>query len=122
MALQVSYISLDALHAICKGDKDKKLKYLKQFLEMIPLSIQKLTLDIEEEDRVKLMKEIHFMSPQLVFFGIDDFSDLMKTEKEFHNLPFDVLKAHLIKALIKIESALKEVETIVENQSNSSIL
>jgi HPt (histidine-containing phosphotransfer) domain-containing protein len=122
LALQPSYINLDTLHAICKGDKDKKLRYLNQFLEMIPLSIQKLKLDIEEEDRSKLLKEIHFMSPQLVFFGIDDFSDLMKREKELELLPFDELKCQVLDGLNEIERALVEVGAIIENQSNSFIL
>ena len=85
---------------------------------------QELTdkLDIEKEDRSKLLNEIHFMSPQLVFFGIDDFSDLMKREKEIEHLPFDVLKSQVLEGLNKIEIALEEAGAIIENQSNSFIL
>lgn len=116
MAAQTSYINLDTLHAICKGDKEKKLKYLNQLLEMIPSSIQKLKLDIEEEDRSRLMREIHFMLPQLMFFGLDDFSDLMKKEKGLEYLPFDELSRKVIEGISKIERALEEAEAIVDNE------
>ena len=116
LAQQPSYINFDTLHATCKGDKDKERRYLNQFIKMIPLSIQKLKLDIKEEDRSRLLKEIHFMAPQLVFFGIDYFSDLMKREKEIEHLPFNVLKNQVLAGINKIQSALEEVKTIIENQ------
>lgn len=120
MSFRPSYINLDTLHAICKGDKDKRLRYLNQFLKMIPLSIQKLRLDIEEEDRNKLLKEIHFMSPQLAFFGIDGFSDVLKKEKVTERVSFDVLKSKILKEISNIEKALEEVKEIIDNQSNGT--
>ncbi len=121
LSFQPLYINLDTLHDYCKGDKDKELRFLMQFLEMIPLSIHKIQLNIEEKDRSKLLKEIHFMSPHLLFFGIEDFSDLTKREKEIEHLPFDVLKSQVFDGLDRIERAIEEARTIIENQSNSFI-
>lgn len=120
MQKHTSNINLEGLNKLCKGNETKKLKYLKQFLEMISLSIQKLRLATEKGVRTTVMKEFHFMSPQLVFFGINDISVLMEKERENEGLSFDVLKNQIDKVIIKIEKALEEVESIIENKSNNT--
>ena len=107
-------INLERLNKLCKGNKTKKLKYLKQFLEMIPLSIQKLKFAMEKGDRTTILKEFHFMSPQLLFFGIDDFSVLMERPSNDEVLSFEALKSQIEKGISKIEKALKEVESIIK--------
>lgn len=111
-------INLKQLNKLCKGNEARELKYLKQFLEMISLSIQKLKLATEKGDRTKVMKEIHFMLPQLVFFGVDVFSVLMEHDRKVKGLPFIKLKNQVKKAHSKIEKVLEEVKTIIEIQSN----
>lgn len=120
MQTHTSNINLEGLNKLCKGNETKKLKYLKQFLEMISLSIQKLRLATEKGDRTTVMKEFHFMSPQLVFFGINDISVLMEKERANDGLSFDLLKDQIEKAITKIEKALEEVESIIENKSNNT--
>lgn len=120
MQKHTSNINLAGLNKLCKGNETKKLKYLKQFLEMISLSIQKLRLATEKGDRTTVMKEFHFMSPQLVFFGINDISVLMEKERENDGLSFDLLKDQIEKTITKIEKALEEVESIIENKSNNT--
>jgi len=107
-------INLEGLNKLCKGDETKKLKYLKQFLKMISLSIQKLKLATEKGDRTLTLKELHFMSPQLLFFGIDDFSVLMERPSNDEVLSFEALKSQIEKGISKIEKALKEVESIIK--------
>lgn len=121
MQKHTSNINLEGLNNLCKGNETKKHKYLKQFLKMIPLSIQKLKFATEEGDRTTILKEFHFISPQLLFFGIDDMSLLMEKERENEGLSFDALKNQIDKIIIKIEKALKEVESIIENKSNNTL-
>lgn len=114
-------INLEGLNKLCKGNETKKLKYLKQFLEMIPLSIQKLKHTTEKGDRSETLKELHFMSPQLVFFGINDASVLLKREKKNEDLSFEMLKHQIDIDIIKIEKVLIEVESIIEKKTNTSV-
>lgn len=111
-------ISLEALHQLCKGDKKKELTYLNNLLEMMSLSIVKLKLASKNEDRPAIMKELHFMSPQLVFYGIEYIADLMEKEKTKEELSIEELKNQLDKSILKIENVLKYVEHIIDNQLN----
>jgi len=113
-------ISLEALHQLCKGDKKKELTYLNNLLEMMSLSIQKLKLASKNEDRSAIMKELHFMSPQLVFYGIESSVVLMEQEKTRRDLSFEKLKNQLKKSILKIENSLQEVQHIIDIQSNNS--
>ncbi len=115
MQNQFSYIKLKELHKLCKGDKDRELNYLKQFLDMITVSIQKIKLAIEKGDRETIVKELHYMSPQLMFFGINDFSILMERVQKKDELSFDLLRNQVDKGIFNINKALKEVESLIEN-------
>lgn len=121
MQTHTSNINLEELNKHCKGNETKKLKYLKQFLEMIPLSIQKLKLAAKKGNRNEALKELHFMSPQLVFFGINDASVLLKRERENEGLSFEMLKNQIDIDIIKIEKALKVVGGIIEKKTNTSV-
>lgn len=79
--------------------------------------MQKLKTHIKEKDRNKLLKEIHFMSPQLVFFGIEDFSDLLKRDKVTEQLSFEEIESQVLEGISTIEKALIEVREIIDNQS-----
>ena len=119
MEEQASHINLDALNALCKGDKDKKARYLHQFIKMQTPSIKKLKSDLETENRSGVVGEIHFMSPQLQFFGIDDFKDLLRREKESPFLQFNELRSRVLEGIDCIEKAMEEVKAILEDQSNT---
>ena len=110
-----SYINLEALHELCEGNKNKENKYLNKFLEMMPISIQKLKFATKQEDRTAIMKELHFMSPQLVFYGIENFAVLINSVQANKDLSFEELKNQLDRSIITIEKALKEVSHIIEN-------
>jgi len=108
------YIKLEGLLELCKDNEDRKHKYIIQFLEMIPQSIQKLKFATEKKDRSTIVKELHFMNPQLVFFGIDDYSVLMDKVRKVEGLPFDVLLIEINRGIVRIEKALKEVEWLIK--------
>ena len=113
-----SNINLEKLSKLSKGGVNKDIKYLNQFAEMIPLSLKKLKHAIDKNDRRLIMLELHFMSPQLLFFGINDTSLLMEKEQSNKGLTSNSLKDALEEAIINIEKAVSEVEVLIKNKSN----
>ena len=116
MKYQESIINLQELNKLCKGNVDKELKYMRLFTELIPLNIHKLKLSIEKEDRDMVMKEIHFMSPHLLFFGINDLTKFLEINED---LSFDSLKKQINNCIIKIEKAIIIVENLIEVKLNN---
>lgn len=108
-----SYIIFERLNRLCGSDKDKKLKYLNRFDQMLPVCIEKMKRAIEEKDERKLMQEVHFISPQLVFFGINDFSLLLEADQKKDGVSFDQLSKQIETSIVKIEKALKEIEDYI---------
>ncbi|MFK5855448.1 MAG: hypothetical protein QM503_04900 [Bacteroidota bacterium] len=120
MQKHISNINLKVLNKLCKGNETRKLNYLKQFLEMIPLSVQKIKFAIDKGDRKTILKELHYMSPQLVFFGIDDYYVVMENIRKGENILFNELKKQIDIGIVRIENAIIEVEELVIYQSNNS--
>lgn len=119
MPEEYKYLNLDSLNDLCKGDHSKYLKYLKQFSTLIPVSIINIEKSLEEENTEKIFQEIHFIHPQLLFFGIDDFSKIMNKKPQLIQVPGTELRMHLNTSLLKIKKALVEVDQLIEQFLNS---
>ncbi len=111
-----TYINPENLIQISRGDKKRLLKYLNQFMELIPDRIEILKEYLEAEDRKMTRQILHQMSPQLQFFGIPDIMiPIRRLEHEYETMPFLELKTLIDDILENLEGALSEVEWIVEN-------
>lgn len=110
-----NYINPKNLIQISREDKNRLLKYLNQFRELIPPRIEKLKQYLEAEDRKMTRQILHQMSPQLQFFGIPDVMiPIRRLEHEYETMPFNELKTLIDDILLNLEGALKEVEWIVK--------
>ena len=111
-----NFIDLQNLIDISRGDKNRTLKYLIQFQELIPERIENLKESLQEKDRKKTRQIVHKMSPQLKFFGIPDIEVLiLRLELEYTTMPLEDLNSLVNDMLIKLESAVKEVDLILES-------
>lgn len=111
-----TYIDLQNLIAISRGDRDRMLKYLNQFLELIPPRIENLKKSLKAEDRKMTRQILHQMSPQLQFFGIPGIlTPIRRLEHEYKTMPIEDLKSLVNDMLIKLAGASKEVESILKN-------
>jgi len=110
MLKKYNHINIESLIELCKDDKIKQLKYLKQFLDLIPISKDRLEYCIKTKNRVELLGEIHYMLPQLIFFGIHDFTNILKKKDDPIPLTFEELTNYIKPGLIKIDKALEEIE------------
>lgn len=72
---------------------------------------------MEEENTEKIFQEIHFMLPQLQFFGIDDFTEIMTRKPDTIQFSGIELKMQINSAITKIKMAIVEVDQIVEHLS-----
>lgn len=110
------YIDLNNLKTISRGDPEKALKYLNQFMDLIPQRIEHLKERLNAEDRKMTRQILHQMSPQLQFFGIPDVVEpIRRLEHEYETMPIDDLKSLVQEILLKLDGATKEIESVIKN-------
>jgi len=120
MATPGSQIRLDRLVALCKGDTARQLRYLHQFMELIPAGLEQLRQCLVLEDRSGIRQAVHYIGPQLIFFGLTGFSSLMeKIEKEATDLPWPDLARSIQACVPEIEGAIAELEDLIKTHPNT---
>ena len=111
-----AYIDLENLISLSRGDKDRMLKYLNQFQDLIPSRVESLKISLKAEDRKMVRQILHQMSPQLQFFGIPEVvNPIRRLEHEYKTIPIDNLKTLVNDILIKLDHANKEVALVLKN-------
>lgn len=63
------YFDLTRTERLCKGDSEKINRYLIQFSTLMTPKVAELEEHIALGDKEAIRKVIHFMAPQLEFFG-----------------------------------------------------
>lgn len=111
------YIKLERLDQLCKNDEEKKKKFLQQFLDLVPKGIHQLKNDLKKLDRMKVRKTIHFLAPQLTFFGIPDFSVFLQKLDAEPQIPLEQLIQPISQSILKINKAILEVQKILGNNN-----
>lgn len=114
MVWNTKLIDPNGLIKIARGDNKRILKYLNQFLELIPQRIEGLKKSIDAEDRKMTRQILHQMSPQLQFFGIMQvIPPIKRLEKEYETIPISELKSMVTEILSILEQACQEVKMIL---------
>ena len=109
------YIDLKNINAISRGNERNVLKYLKQFLELIPERSEQLKEALKNEDRLQIRQILHKMSPQLQFFGIEDIIvPIQRLEFEYQSMPLNELQKLVSEIICKLEGAINEVSTLID--------
>ena len=109
------YIDPKNLILISNGDSAKMVRYLRQFLELMPPRIQRLQDSLESEDRKMICQILHQMSPQLQFFGIPDVViPIRRLEFEYESMPLQDLISIVNELLLKLDGASKEVAIMLD--------
>ena len=110
-----TFINLENLVSIARGDSDRMLKYLKQFQELIPERLEQLKDALAENDRKQTRQILHKMSPQLQFFGIQDVAfPIQRLEMEYETMPLFELNALVNDIINKLEGAISEVTKTIQ--------
>ena len=110
-----SYIDPKNLIAISRGDRNRMIKYLRQFQELIPQRIENLKDSLLAVDRKNVRQILHQMSPQLDFFGIPDvIAPIRRLEYEYETMVLEDLKALVNDIVFKLDNACQEVEMILK--------
>lgn len=112
-----SFIKLENLVALSRGDSERMMKYLNQFQELIPERLKQLKEALKKDDRKQIRQILHKMSPQLQFFGIQDIIiPIQRLEIEYNTMPFIELEALGNDIIYKLEGATKEVTKIIQSR------
>jgi hypothetical protein len=106
-------IKLDRLNHLCGKDKAKKRQFLLQFLELVPPTLEQIKAGLKNGDRQKVRKGIHFLAPQLSFFGISDFTLILGQLDAQPRVPLEKLKGTIEQSLLKINKAVGEVRQMI---------
>ena len=110
------YIDLKNLISIARGDKDRMLKYLNQFMELIPQRIENLNEYLLANDRKMIRQTLHRMSPQIQFFGIPDVvAPIRRLEHEYETMPLEELELLVKNILTNLDKAINEIESVINN-------
>ena len=114
-------IDLHNLQQISRGDRVRQLRYLKQFVELIPSRTQQIKEALAQQNRTLLRKLIHQLSPQIQFFGINDFARLKrKLELEYQEIDYFELQQLVNDLLERLDLARQEVEQIIDADFNET--
>ncbi len=109
------FIDPQNLLSISRGNRERMIKYLRQFQELIPQRTESLKESLQAEDRIRIRQLLHQMSPQLQFFGIPNvIIPIRRLEHEYQTIPMEELKSVVEKILINLDGAYKEVKMILE--------
>lgn len=107
-------LNLDRLDQLCKGNAEKKQRYLRQFLEMIPPAIEKIRVGLEAGDSQAIRQAVHFLAPQLAFFGIEDFALILKQlGRQPDRLNLHDLHQSIVQAVDKTSQATTKVQNLM---------
>lgn len=111
-------VDLERLDRLCKGNSEKKKRYLRQFLEMIPPAIGEIGAALAANDSQTVRQRTHFLAPQLAFFGINDF---ILIQKQFGAQPptaiLNDLRKAIEQAVDKTNQATTEVQKLLNDQN-----
>ena len=111
-----TYIDLQNVISISRGDRGRMMKYLNQFLELIPPRIESLISSLEADDRKMIRQILHQMSPQLQFFGIPGvLTPIRRLEHEYETMPLAELSTLVHDLLQKLDGASQEVSLVLKN-------
>lgn len=109
-------IDLQNIINISRGNPDHILKYLKQFMELIPERMKDLKFRLENGDRMMIRQILHKMSPQLQFFGIKNVTTpIQRMEYEYQSMPINELEQLVNDIIAKLEEAVAEVSKIIDS-------
>ena len=109
-------IDLQNIINISRGNPDHILKYLKQFMELIPERLKDLKISLENGDRMMIRQILHKMSPQLQFFGVKNVTTpIQRMEYEYQSMPINELEQLVNDIIAKLEEAVAEVSKIIES-------
>lgn len=109
------YVDLQNVINISRGSKTRVLKYLQQFLDLIPQRMESLKVSLKINDRKATRQSLHQMSPQLQFFGIPDIvQPIRRLEHEYKTIAFDDLQSLVFEIIAKLENAVFEIRRIIE--------
>jgi HPt (histidine-containing phosphotransfer) domain-containing protein len=107
----MQYIDTTQLVQISRGDKDRMMKYLSQFEELIPQRIESLQERLGEEDRKGVRQILHQMSPQLQFFGVPGVVEpIRRLATEYETIPMEDIKKQVHFIIHQLDHALLDVQ------------
>lgn len=115
MKHKTKHIDLSNVETISRGDDERILKYLNQFNHLIPERLVQLQKAVDAQDRPKIRRIVHQMSPQIQFFGISNIlPTIQKLELEYESIVFEDLKAQVAQIINTLENSLAENSLLIE--------
>ncbi|MCB0531435.1 MAG: hypothetical protein H6574_25410 [Lewinellaceae bacterium] len=114
-------VNLERLERLCKGDLEKKQLYLRRFLELVPRGVDQIQTGLRTTDGELVRQTIHFLVPQLVFFGIAEFSEILeKLGPSPDQATLAKLRAPIEQAVEQVQKAVFEIEKTLNDLLQNS--
>lgn len=112
--LETIHVDLSNILEIARGDQDRFLKYLRQFVELVPVRCTLMQDAVGQRDRERIRAVVHSMKPQVLFFGVKGVAAPIESiENEFESMPIEHLNELVRGMLQQFTSAAKEIDAIL---------
>ena len=120
METRTTYVNLEALDHLCKGDREKHVKYLRQFNEVLTPQMNQLQKALESKDFISIRQILHHTGPQLTFFGRPRFAELLIEMKEVADGENWINHIRGIQEeMVNIKYAILEVQDLLDQSANT---
>ncbi len=109
------YIGLSQLEQITRGSAERKQRYLRQFLQLVPKRVEKVQEAMSQKDRALIRQTLHSMRPQLQFFEVPWVDQpIQEMEFTYETMEWEKMEQLTEKILHQLAEACKEVESLIE--------
>lgn len=110
-------IDLSSVDQISRGDREKKMRYLKQFVELMGERSQAIVEGLKASDLAAIQKIVHSMSPQLKFFEVKGSEQAAVNIQQPDLALTDDLRKEIGDFVTCVQTSIQEVAEIIESNS-----
>ncbi len=116
--MPTQYVNLTNVEQIARGDQAKYLKYLKQFEELVELRVVDLKKALADKDREQVIRVVHGMKPQVLFFEVKDSAQPMNAiETQGLEMLWEEMNAYCQLLIERLELAVTEIKSVISSQA-----
>jgi HPt (histidine-containing phosphotransfer) domain-containing protein len=112
------YVKLTNVEQIARGDQAKYLKYLKQFEELVEQRVVDLKQAVADKDRQLVIRVVHGMKPQVLFFEVTDAAQPMNAiEMQGLEMLWEEMNSYCLALIERLELAVTEIKSVISSQA-----
>lgn len=106
-------IDLSSVEQISRGDSQRKMRYLNQFVELMRERSEAIEAGLKASDLSAIQKVVHSMSPQLKFFEVSGTEDAAVRIQHGGSEMTAEMRQDIEAFVVCVTTAVQDVEEII---------